>query len=59
MIDPNHYFLSGYIKDTVYNVPGYPIGSGVVYSYLQEVDNGKVVWNWKSIDYPAYNYYSA
>ena len=26
--------------------------SQVVYSYLQEVDGGKVVWDWKSIDYP-------
>ena len=52
MIDLNHYILSGYIKDTVYNIPGYPDGSSVVYSYLQEVDNGNVVWDWKSIDYP-------
>ena len=24
----------------------------MVYSYLQEVDSGNVVWDWKSIDYP-------
>ena len=52
MITPDHYILSGYIHDKVYNVPGYPEGSQVVYSYLQEVDHGKVVWDWKSIDYP-------
>ena len=52
MIDLDHYILSGYIHDTVYNVPGYEQGSQVVYSYLQEVDGGKVVWDWKSIDYP-------
>ncbi len=52
MIDLDHYILSGYIKDTIYNHPDYPGGSSVVYSYLQEVDNGKVVWDWKSIDYP-------
>lgn len=52
MIDPDHYILSGYIKDTIYNHPSYPEGSGVVYSYLQEVDHGKVVWDFKSIDYP-------
>ena len=52
MIDLDHYILSGYIKATVYNVPGYPDGSSVAYSYLQEVDNGQVVWDWKSIDYP-------
>ncbi len=52
MIDPDHYILSGYLKDTIYNHPEYPEGSSVVYSYLQEVDHGKVVWDWKSIDYP-------
>lgn len=52
MLDPDHYILSGYLHGTAYNVPGYPEGSQVVYSYLQEVDHGKVVWDWKSIDYP-------
>ena len=52
MLDLDHYFLSGYIKDTVYNVPGRPEGSTVVYSYLQEVNDGKTVWDWKSVDYP-------
>lgn len=52
MISPTHYILSGYIKDTVYNNPAYPDGSSVIYSYLQEVDNGEVVWEFKSIDHP-------
>lgn len=52
MIDPDHYILSCYVKENVKNVPGYPEGSNVVYSYLQEVQNGKVVWDFKSIDYP-------
>lgn len=52
MIDIDHYILSGYIHDTVYNNPDYPEGSTVVYSYLQEVNDGEVVWEWKSIDYP-------
>ena len=52
MIDLDHYIMSGYIKGRVYNIPGYPDGSNVIYSYLQEVDHGKVVWDWKSIDYP-------
>ncbi len=52
MIDLNHYILSGYIHDTVFNVPGYPDGSQVVYSYLQEVKDGEVVWEVKSTDYP-------
>ena len=52
MIGPDHYILSGYIKDTVYNHPDHPDGSSVVYSYLQEVKDGSVVWGFKSIDYP-------
>ena len=52
MLDLDHYILSGYLHDTVYNIPEYPQGAKVVYSYLQEVDHGKVVWDWKSVDYP-------
>ena len=52
MIDLDHYILSGYLKDTIYNHPDYPGGSSVVYSYLQEVKDGKVVWDFKSTDYP-------
>ena len=52
MIDPDHYILSCYVKENVKNVPGYPDGSNVIYSYLQEVKDGEVVWDWKSIDYP-------
>ena len=52
MIDLDHYILSGYIHETVYNVPGHEGGSQVVYSYLQEVKDGEVVWDWRSADYP-------
>ena len=52
LLDLDHYILSGYLHDTVYNIPGHEQGAKVVYSYLQEVDHGKVVWDWKSIDYP-------
>lgn len=52
MFDLDHYICSVYIKDNVKNIPGYPEGSNVIYSYLQEVQNGKVVWEFKSIDYP-------
>ncbi|AGI47516.1 hypothetical protein TALC_00516 [Thermoplasmatales archaeon BRNA1] len=51
LFDLDHYIMSGYIRDTVTNVPGYA-QSTVIYSYLQEVDHGTVVWEWKSIDYP-------
>lgn len=52
MIDLDHYILSGYIKEKVYNIPEYPDGSNVVFSYLQEVKDGEVVWDFSSIDYP-------
>lgn len=52
MIDLDRYILNGYIKDTVYNIPGYESGYDAVFSYLQEVKDGEVVWEWKSIDYP-------
>ncbi len=51
LIDLDHYIMSGYIRDRVYNIPGYEQGSNVIYSYLQEVDHGQVVWDWRSIDY--------
>lgn len=52
LMDLDHYIMSGYIHDTVYNIPGYEQGAQVVYSYLQEVECGQVTWEWKSIDYP-------
>ena len=53
LIDLDHYIMSGYIKDRVYNVPGYEeTGSNVVYSYLQEVYHGEVVWDFRTVDYP-------
>ena len=53
LFDLDHYIMSGYIKERVYNVPGYEeTGSNVIYSYLQEVKDGVVLWDWKSIDYP-------
>lgn len=52
MIDLDHYILSGYIKDTVYNIPGYEDGTKVIFSYLQEVKDGQVVWDFNSTDYP-------
>lgn len=58
LIDLNHYIMSAYICDTVYNVPGYPEGSSVLYSYLQEVKDGEVIWEFKSIDYPQFYEYS-
>ena len=55
MIDLDHYIMSGYLKDEVHNIPADLCGIDnpkVIYSYLQEVDHGEVVWEWRSIDYP-------
>lgn len=52
MLGMNHYILSSYRKERIYNNPKYPSGTNVVYSYLQEVKDGNLVWEWKSIDYP-------
>lgn len=52
MLGLNHYILSSYRKEKVYNNPDYPAGCNVIYSYLQEVKDGEVIWEWKSIDYP-------
>ena len=52
LIDLDHYILSCYVRENVKNVPGYPDGTNVIYSYLQEVKDGEVIWQWKSIDYP-------
>ena len=51
LIDLDHYIMSGYIKTQVTNIPDHG-PSNVVFSYLQEVDHGNVVWDWRSIDYP-------
>ncbi len=52
LFDLDHYIMSGYIRDRVYNIPGYPDGSNVIYSYLQEVKDGEVVWDFRTVDYP-------
>jgi len=57
MIDLDHYILSGYIKDTVYNIPGYEDGTKVIFSHLQEVKDGQVVWDFNSTDYPELLYH--
>lgn len=58
MFDLNHYILSSYIKRFV---PEHQIPSGVNHSeggcyvaaaYLQEVQGGKVIFDWWSTDYP-------
>jgi hypothetical protein len=55
MIDLDHYIMSGYLKRTVDNIPDSICTnptSTVICSYLQEVEDGEVVWEWLSSDYP-------
>ena len=55
LIDLDHYIMSGYLKEEVHNIPSdlcHIDDPKVIYSYLQEVDHGEVVWEWRSIDYP-------
>lgn len=57
MIDRNHYILSNYVLRIVspdkfpQGVECNPLGSKVLSSYLQEVKDGKVVFEWWSIDH--------
>lgn len=57
MIDRNHYILSNYVLRIVSpekfpnNIECNPLGSKVLSSYLQEVVDGKVVFEWWSVDH--------
>ena len=52
MLGKEHFIMSSYQKATVTNIPGHPEPAEVLYSYLQEVKAGKVLWEWRSIDHP-------
>ena len=57
MFNDNHYILSGYELKLVHNIippelNPHPQGSKVIASHIQEVKEGKVVFNWYSTDYP-------
>lgn len=57
MIDRNHYIVSNYVLRIVspdkfpVGVECNPLGSKVLSSYLQEVRDGKVVFEWWSVDH--------
>lgn len=57
MIDRHHYILSNYVSRIVspdkfpQGVQSNPLGSKVLSSYLQEVRDGKVIFEWWSIDH--------
>ncbi|TQQ84824.1 hypothetical protein EXD82_04150 [Peptacetobacter hominis] len=54
-IDDNHYILSSYQQVTATNIPDSVSGGKtpeVVEEVIQEVKDGKVVWQWRSSQYP-------
>lgn len=50
-LDDGHYFITSSNKQKVNNVPGYEEVT-LTQNNLQEVKNGKVVFEWRSEDYP-------
>lgn len=56
IIDDGHYIIATYFGKTVYNVGNTLVennnGSRVVASILQEVKDGKVLWQWDSTEHP-------
>lgn len=62
VIDDNHYIVSTYFGKSVSNLPKKYLGnhtdSRVIASVLQEVKDGKVVWQWDSTDHPELYDYS-
>ncbi len=62
MLDLGHYIISSYYGERVYNIPEYlgssSLGARVIASVIQEVKDGKVIFEWKSTDYPQLYEYS-
>ncbi len=58
MIGDGHYILANYELKLVDNVPASlnpdPQGSKVIAAHLQEIEDGKVVFDWYSTDYPEF-----
>ena len=56
ILGEGHYLISGYVGKRVNNfpddVPHSVLGSRVVANIIQEIKDGKVVWEWDSTDYP-------
>lgn len=51
-IDDGHYVITGYVKNTINNIPGNSNSYVVCNNVIQEVKNGEVIFHWESIDYP-------
>lgn len=57
-LDDNHFIFCMYSPRVVHNIPGNipqnSLGTRVLSAHLQEVIDDKVVWEWQSVDYPAF-----
>lgn len=56
VLGPNHYLVSSYVPKRVRNlpdsVPHSAFGTRVLASVLQEIRDGKLVWQWDSTEHP-------
>lgn len=56
ILDDNHYIVSTYFGENVNNIDKKLIekstGSRVVAAIIQEIKDGKVLWQWNSTDHP-------
>lgn len=56
MLGPEHVIMTAYVPRTVTNIPSWipqpPGGANVVAGFVQEVDDGGVVFEWDSTDHP-------
>ncbi len=52
MLDDDHWLLEAYMGETVTNVPGYS-SAGVVSAVVQEVQAGKVLFDWETTSVPT------
>ena len=63
ILDDGHYLVGGYIPKRVTNIPGdvphSAFGARVIASVLQEIKDGRLVWEWDSTDHPELYAYSS
>lgn len=52
MLGKNHYITTAYVKKNINTVPGFPQGSIIIDAVLQEYKDNKMIFQWKSSDYP-------
>jgi hypothetical protein len=57
LLDDNHYITEAFFQKTVNNIPAelHPAANcQVVDNIIQEVQNGKVIWEWDAASYPEF-----